>query len=77
MFAALVGYIDAGTGSYLLTAIAGGFAALWFFLRTKIDSIVGRFRRKDAQPQAAPSAAETEGRVAADAATDAPPLRQE
>ncbi len=77
MFAALVGYIDAGTGSYLLTAIAGGFAALWFFLRTKIDSIVGRFRRKDAQPQAAPSVAETEGRVAADAATDAPPLRQE
>ena len=77
MFAALVGYIDAGTGSYLLTAIAGGFAALWFFLRTKIDSIVGRFRRKDAQSQAAPSGAETAGHAIADAATDAPPLRQE
>lgn len=39
---ALVGYIDAGTGSYLLAAIAGGVATMWFFIRAKIASLFGR-----------------------------------
>lgn len=30
----LVAYIDAGTGSYILAAIASGVAGLWFFLRS-------------------------------------------
>jgi len=32
----LVGYIDAGSGSYLLTAIASGAAGLWFLIRSRI-----------------------------------------
>lgn len=35
-------YIDAGTGSYLLAAIASGAAGLWMFLR----SGMARMRRK-------------------------------
>jgi hypothetical protein len=31
-------YIDAGTGSLLLAAIASGAAGLWFFIRTKFYS---------------------------------------
>ena len=38
----LVGYIDAGTGSYLLAAIGGGVAGMWFYIRGKIDRIRGR-----------------------------------
>lgn len=30
----LVAYIDAGTGSYILAAIASGVAGLWFFFRS-------------------------------------------
>jgi hypothetical protein len=30
----LVAYIDAGTGSYLLAAIASGAAGLWMFFRS-------------------------------------------
>ena len=30
----LVAYIDAGTGSYILAAIASGVAGLWFILRS-------------------------------------------
>ena len=30
----LVAYIDAGTGSYILAAIASGVAGFWFFLRS-------------------------------------------
>ena len=37
-----VGYIDAGSGSYLLAAIASGTAGAWFFLRSKWASIRGR-----------------------------------
>ena len=37
-----VAYIDAGTGSYLLAAIASGAAGLWMFFR----SGMARFRRK-------------------------------
>ena len=38
----LIGYIDAGTGSYLLAAIASGAAGLWMFFR----SGMARLRRK-------------------------------
>jgi len=38
----LVGYIDAGTGSYLLAAIGGGVAGMWFYIRGKIDRLRGR-----------------------------------
>ena len=37
-----VGYIDAGTGSYLLAAIASGAAGIWFFIRSKWAQIRGR-----------------------------------
>lgn len=37
-----VGYIDAGSGSYLLAAIASGAAGLWFFVRSKYASLRGR-----------------------------------
>ena len=37
-----VGYIDAGTGSYLLAAIASGAAGAWFFVRAKFASLRGR-----------------------------------
>ena len=43
-----VGYIDAGTGSYLLAAIASGAAGIWFSLRSKWASIRGRGPAKDA-----------------------------
>ena len=38
----LVGYIDAGTGSYLLAAIASGAAGTWFFIRSNIAKLRGR-----------------------------------
>ncbi len=37
-----VGYIDAGSGSYLLAAIASGAAGSWFFVRSKIAKLRGR-----------------------------------
>ena len=37
-----VGYIDAGSGSYLLAAIASGTAGAWFFIRSKFASLRGR-----------------------------------
>lgn len=38
----VVTYIDAGTGSYLLAAIASGAAGAWFFFHAQI----ARIRRK-------------------------------
>ena len=38
----IVGYIDAGSGSYLLAAIASGAAGTWFFLRSKFADLRGR-----------------------------------
>ena len=35
----LVAYIDAGTGSYILAAIASGVAGLWFILRSWASKI--------------------------------------
>lgn len=37
-----VGYIDAGSGSYLLAAIASGAAGSWFFVRSKVARFRGR-----------------------------------
>jgi len=38
----LVGYIDAGSGSYLLAAVASGAAGTWFFIRSKFANLRGR-----------------------------------
>ena len=38
----IVSYIDAGSGSYLLAAIASGAAGTWFFLRSKFADLRGR-----------------------------------
>ena len=46
----LVAYIDAGTGSYLLAAIAGGTAGVWFWIRGKIARL-----RKPRNVSATPS----------------------
>lgn len=43
----LLGYIDAGSGSYLLAAIASGAAGTWFFIRSKMS----RLGRRKAQPE--------------------------
>lgn len=56
----LVGYIDAGTGSYVLAAFAGGIATMWFFIRAKIASLFGR----RPLPQEAGGAAADDGQVA-------------
>lgn len=45
----LIGYIDAGSGSYLLAAIASGAAGTWFFIRSKVSRLT---RRKPETPQA-------------------------
>lgn len=37
-----VAYIDAGTGSYLLAALAGGAATFWFFLKSSIARLSRR-----------------------------------
>ena len=52
----LVGYIDAGSGSYLLAAIASGAAGLWFFVRTKFSSLTGRGKSTGTAETAAPDA---------------------
>lgn len=41
-------YIDAGTGSYLLAAVASGAAGIWFYLRSKASKITGRSRKQAA-----------------------------
>ena len=52
----LVGYIDAGSGSYLLAAIASGAAGLWFFVRTKFSSLTGRSKSTGTAETTAPDA---------------------
>ncbi len=47
-----VGYIDAGSGSYLLAAIASGAAGSWFFLRSKFAQLRGRGPNKVANQEA-------------------------
>ena len=52
----IVGYIDAGTGSYLLAAIASGAAGTWFFLRSKFADLRGRGSKNAEQtPDSTPS----------------------
>jgi hypothetical protein len=52
----LVGYIDAGTGSYLLAAIASGAAGTWFFGRSNFAMLGGRRRGAGApEPESASS----------------------
>ncbi len=46
----LVGYIDAGSGSYLLAAVASGAAGTLFFIRSKFASLRGR-KPTDAAPE--------------------------
>ncbi len=53
----LVGYIDAGTGSYLLAAIASGAAGTWFFIRSNIAKLRGR-KFEDSVEETESSAAE-------------------
>lgn len=50
----LVGYIDAGSGSYLLAAIASGAAGLWFFVRTKFSSLTNRGKQAGTAETATP-----------------------
>ena len=47
----LVGYIDAGTGSYLLAAIASGAAGTWFFIRSNFAKLRGR-KLEEPMPEA-------------------------
>jgi len=42
----VVAYIDAGTGSYVLAAIASGVAGAWFFLHAQIAKIRRRLKGK-------------------------------
>jgi len=50
-----VGYIDAGTGSFLLTAIASGAAGVWFFVRSKWAQLRGRGPIKPAESTITPT----------------------
>lgn len=54
----LVGYIDAGTGSYLLAAIASGAAGTWFFIRSNIAKLRGR-KAEDPIVEAEPTSTES------------------
>lgn len=38
----MIEYLDAASGSFLLTAIAGGVAGSWFFIRSRYDRIKKR-----------------------------------
>jgi hypothetical protein len=45
----LIGYIDAGTGSYLLAAVASGAAGLWMFFRSGLMKLRRRVRGEASQ----------------------------
>jgi hypothetical protein len=47
----LVGYIDAGSGSYILAAVASGAAGTWFFIRSKFASLRGRKPETTSEPE--------------------------
>jgi len=55
----VLAYIDAGTGSYLLAAIASGAAGTWFFIRSKMGSL-GRRKGATPEPEATPESAATD-----------------
>ena len=51
-----VSYIDAGSGSYLLAAIASGAAGTWFFIRSKYADLRGRgSKAKDPSAETLPT----------------------
>lgn len=54
----VLAYLDAGTGSLFLAAIASGGAGLWFFIRTRFRKV---FRRGAADPTGADAASHSEG----------------
>jgi hypothetical protein len=73
-----IGYIDAGTGSYLLTAIAGGLATMWFFLRSKIDRLLGRTSKTpEADVDDPPAAEQTDSQDSSAAAAETTTLKHE
>ena len=45
----LVAYIDAGTGSYLLAAIASGAAGIWFFVTSKVARLKRRGKSSESE----------------------------
>ena len=49
----LVGYIDAGSGSYMLAAVASGAAGTWFYIRSKFAKLRGR-GDQDSVPETEP-----------------------
>ncbi len=77
IFSVVAAYIDAGTGSYLLTALAGGFAAIWFFLRAKVDRLLGRTRKQSPSDHKSESAEESVGEETSPTAAETPPLKHE
>lgn len=62
-------YLDAGSGSYILAAIASGLAGVWFYLRSAWSKLFKRGEASTAEP-AEPNAASAAG-VASDADVDA------
>ncbi len=50
----VLGYIDAGSGSYLLAAIASGAAGTWFFIRSKMSRLSRRKASGDQTDSPAP-----------------------
>jgi hypothetical protein len=43
----MLGYLDGGTGSYLLTLIAGGTAGIWYAIRTFGSRLYRRGKKED------------------------------
>ena len=55
----VLAYIDAGSGSYLLAAIASGAAGTWFFIRSKMGSL-GRRKGATQEPESTSESAATD-----------------
>jgi hypothetical protein len=72
----VAGYIDAGTGSYLLAAIAGGFATMWFFIRAKFAALFGRKPAPESAAQAPVRETVTEPEPVADGGADSTTFRE-
>jgi hypothetical protein len=45
----VLAYIDPGAGSLVIQAIIAGLVSIPFFLRGRIASVVGRFRRSQTE----------------------------
>lgn len=57
----LVAYIDAGTGSYLLAAIASGAAGLWMFFRSGMAKVRRKVKGERVSEEPAPEGVPSEG----------------